>query len=225
MPDGLCVPQRALYIYTYKTTLRVIRRLEGGGIGTLWGWDLINHLFYRAVYFDHIHRFLSAHVPAPRVQQALLAELRDCTCRGSVKRGKRSRKTCMVVACMWGHPGSANQSVHLFIYLSTVLRSINLSVYLLLFIDLSIYPSFRSVYLFSCFSIYLLIYLFICVTLCLSISLYIRNFLSIYQSVYLSIYLFYLVFFWRRHQATLIEAVKAARGCAQGLKHQWVVTR
>ena len=82
-----------------------------------------------------------------------------------------------------------------FIYLSTVLRSINLSVYLLLFIDLSIYPSLRSVYLFSCFSIYLLIYLFICVTLCLSISLYIRNFLSIYQSVYLSIYLFYLVFF------------------------------
>ena len=84
------------------------------------------------------------------------------------------------------------------IYLSdlfTVLRSINLSVYLLLFIDLSIYPSLRSVYLFSCFSIYLLIYVFICVTLCLSISLYIRNFLSIYQSVYLSIYLFYLVFF------------------------------
>ena len=155
------------------------KEVGGGGIGTLWGWDLINHSFYRAVYFDHIHRFLSAHVPAPRVQQALLAEWRDCTCRVSVKRGKRSRKTCMVFACMWGHLGSANQSVHLFIYLSIVLRSINLSVYLLLFIDLSIYPSLRSVYLFSCFSIYLLIYLFICVTLCLSISLYICNFLSV----------------------------------------------
>ena len=148
---------------TDKTTLRVIRRLEGGGLAH---FRVEIYSIYQVFYFHHIHRFLSAHVPAPRGQQALLF-----------------------------HPGSTNQSVRLFIYVSTVLRSINLSVYLLLFIDLSIYPSLRSVYLFSCFSIYLLIYLFICVTLCLSICLYIRNFLSIYQSVYLSIYLFYLVFF------------------------------
>ena len=69
----------------------------------------MNDLFYRAVYFDHIHRFLFAHVPASRVQQENMGwrSKRGASAQralAGLAQGQRSAAS--YVFCIWRHQGS-----------------------------------------------------------------------------------------------------------------------